>query len=137
MKKLSDIIVKYRWGVIITTLLFTLFFAFQLTRIKVDSDIVNSLPKEDPDVSLFREVGDRFGSNEIGMIVVESDNVLMPGVLDDVALITDSLSVIDGVISVTSLTNMQMVQVTDDDFVSDGLINSNNRPKTGQRLMRW
>ena len=129
MKKLSDIIVKYRWGVIITTLLFTLFFAFQLTRIKVDSDIVNSLPKEDPDVSLFREVGDRFGSNEIGMIIVESDNVLMPGVLDDVALITDSLSVIDGVISVTSLTNMQMVQVTDDDFVSDGLINSNNRPK--------
>ncbi len=129
MNRFSDLVIKYKWLIITVTFLLTLFFGFQLTKVQVDSDIINSLPKDDPEVKLFREVGDRFGSNEIGMIIVESDNVLMPDVLKDIALITDTLTNIKGIISVTSLTNMSMVQVTDDDFQVGNLINDNNRPK--------
>ncbi len=128
MNKLSEIVVNHKWAVIITTVLFTIFFAFQLTNIEVDSDIVNSLPQNDPDVKLFREVGDKFGSNELGMIIIESDNVLMPATLHDISLITDTLSETKGITAVTSITNMQMVQVTDDDFEIKDLINDSNRP---------
>ncbi len=128
MNKLSDFIVKYKWAIIIITLLLTAFFGYELTKVRVDSNIINSLPADDPEVKLFREVGDEFGSNEIGMIIVESENVLMPNVLNDIQLITDSLSDIKGIISVTSLTNLQTVQVTNDDFEVGTLINSKNRP---------
>lgn len=133
MSRLTSFIIKYKWLVVFVTFLLTLFFGYQLTNVKVDSDIINSLPAEDPEVKLFREVGDKFGSNEIGMIIVESDNVLMPDVLKDIKLITDSLSAIKGIISVNSLTNMQMVQVTDDDFEVGTLINNNNRPANRQQ----
>ena len=129
MDKFSDIIIKYKWIVITITFLVTLFFIYQLTQIKVDSNIINSLPSSDKDVSLFNEVGDKFGSNEIGMIILESENVLMPDVLDDIEQITDTLSGIEGIISITSLTNMRNVQVTEDDFQIENLINDHNRPR--------
>ncbi|RUA28373.1 MAG: hypothetical protein DSY76_04440, partial [Bacteroidetes bacterium] len=100
-----------------------------MLSIKVDSNIVNSLPKDDPEASLFRAVGDRFGSNEIGMIIIKSDNVLMPNVLDDIALITDSLSNFPELTAITSITNIMNLQVVDGDFEVDNLINQGNRPR--------
>ncbi len=128
MNKISDGIIRFRWPVIISVTLVTVFFAYQLTRIEVDSNIINSLPPDDVDVSLFKEVGAVFGSNEIGMVILEAENVLMPDVLDDIQKITDALTQIDGVLSVTSITNMMNVSVTDDDFEVGTLINNDNRP---------
>lgn len=128
MNKYSDFIIRYRWLVIILVTLFTLFFVYQLTKIKVDSNIINSLPQDDPEVSLFKEVGKVFGSNEIGMIIIKAENVLQPQVLDDIELITESISETEGVLSVTSLTTMMNIEVTEDDFMVGNLINENNRP---------
>lgn len=129
MKNISDLIIRFKWVVITLVLLTTFFFTYQLFFIQVDSNIINSLPADDPDVKLFREVGEKFGSNEIGMVIVKADNVLLPEVLDDIEIITDSLSNTDGIIAVTSLTNMQHLEVTGDDFQVSNLINNNNRPK--------
>ncbi len=130
MSNFSDLVIKSRWAIIATVTILTLFFAYQLLSIKIDSNIVNSLPKDDPDASLFRAVGNRFGSNEIGMIIIKSDNVLMPNVLEDIALITDTLSQYPELIAVTSISNIMNLQVIDDDFQVDNLINNQNRPKT-------
>ena len=130
MNTFSDFVIKSKWAIISIVTVLTLFFAYQLLSIKVDSNIVNSLPKDDPEASLFRAVGDRFGSNEIGMIIVKSDNVLMPNTLKDIALITDSLSEFPELTAITSITNIMNLQVVDDDFQVDNLINDNNRPKT-------
>jgi predicted RND superfamily exporter protein len=133
MNKVSNFIIKFRWAVIIAVIVLTAFFSYQLTTIKVDSNIINSLPNSDPDVSLFKEVGEKFGSNEIGMVIIKADNVLMPGVLDNIQLITDTLSEVEGVVGITSLTNMMSIEVTDDDFQVSSLINENNRPKNRQQ----
>jgi predicted RND superfamily exporter protein len=130
MSNFSDLVIKSKWAIISIVTVLTLFFAYQLLSIKVDSNIVNSLPKDDPEASLFRAVGKRFGSNEIGMIIVKSDNVLMPNVLKDIALVTDTLSEFPELTAVTSITNIMNLQVVDDDFQVDNLINDLNRPKT-------
>ncbi|MCD6544901.1 MAG: MMPL family transporter [Flavobacteriaceae bacterium] len=129
MEKISDLIIRFKWQVITSVFLITLFFIYQLFHIKVDSNIINSLPVDDPDVSLFREVGEKFGSNEIGMVIIKADNVLMPQVLDDIQIITDTLSNTKGIVSVTSLTNLQHLEVTGDDFQVTNLINKLNHPK--------
>jgi predicted RND superfamily exporter protein len=130
MSNFSDLVIKSRWAIIATVAILTVFFAYQLLSIKIDSNIVNSLPKDDPDASLFRAVGNRFGSNEIGMIIIKSDNVLMPSVLEDIALITDTLSQYPELIAVNSISNIMNLQIIDGDFQVDNLINNQNRPKT-------
>ncbi len=132
MDKFTELIIKLRWLIISLVILLSLFFGYQLKNIEVDSNILNALPKTDKDVQAFKEVGDVFGSNEIGMIIVKADNVLMPGVLEDVAKITDSLSTTEGITSVNSITNLMGIQMLDDDFRVDLIINDRNRPKNRQ-----
>jgi len=133
MNNFSKFVINSKWVIIAFVSILTVFFAYQLLSIKVDSNIVNSLPKDDPEASLFRAVGDRFGSNEIGMIIIKSDNVLMPNVLKDIALITDSLSEIPQLTAVTSITNIMNLQVVDDDFQIDNLLNDINTPQNHEQ----
>ncbi len=129
MERLSKITVKYKWTIFFIVLILTVFFGYQLKFIQVDSNIVNSLPKDDSIVRIFKEVGKQFGGNEMGMIILNDENVLEPKVLNDIQMITDTLSETPGVLSVTSLTNIMNIDVQGDNFQVDKLINDDNRPK--------
>ncbi len=128
MEKLANIVVRFRWLIIAGVLVITAFLGYQLKFLEVDSDIVHSLPPDDPEVRLFNEVGEQFGGNQIGMVILTADNVLEPAVLDDIAMVTDTLSEMDGIISVTSLTNTMNIRIEEDNFEVDLLINDRNRP---------
>ena len=123
------IIIKYRWLVLTVVILLTGYFAYQLKFLEVDSNIANSLPKDDKVVQLFKDVGKRFGGNEIGMLIVQDKNVLNPGVLNSIRQITDTITETNGILSVTSLTNMMDIKVDGDNFEIGNLINQNNWPK--------
>ncbi len=133
MERLANIAIRYRWTIFVLVLLFSLFFGYQLKYLQVDSNIVDSLPKDDTVVKLFKEVGQRFGGNEIGMIILEDTNVLDPQVLKDIQRITDTLSEMKGILSVTSLTNIMNIKVEGDNFEVGKLINDNNRPQNSQQ----
>jgi len=128
MENLSGKIVKYRWAILIVVALTTAILGFELQYVQVDSNVINSLPKDDPVVSLFEEVGEKFGGNEMGMIILESENVLLPEVLDDIQLITDTLTETEGILTVTGLTNIMTINVDGDDFEVENVINDDNRP---------
>ena len=133
MERVSEIAVKYRWAIFIIVILLTAFFGYQLKFVQVDSNIVNSLPKDDPVVSLFKDVGKKFGGNEMGMIILNDDNVLYPEVLKAIDEITDTLSGTNGILSVTSLTNLMNINSDGDDLEINNLINDANRPKNRQQ----
>ncbi len=128
MENLSEIVVKNRWFILISVLLITVFFGFQLQYTTVDSNLIESLPKDDPVVKLFNEVGEDFGGNEMGLIILKADNVLVPEVLGDIQNITDTLNEINEIIGVTGLSNMMTLKIDGDDFEVQSLINDNNRP---------
>jgi len=111
-------------------ILLTGFFGYQLTLLEVDSNIVDALPASDPVVQLFRDVGDRFGSNQIGLIVIEADNVFEESSLNHIRDITDTLSEMEGVVSVTSITNLMGFHVEGDNFEVNNIIGRAHWPKT-------
>jgi len=133
MKKFTNFIVKYRWVVLVVTFMLTIFFGFQLKSLKVDSNIVDSLPKNDSVVKTFKEVGKQFGGNEMGMIILKDKNILKPEALSDIREITDTLSEMKGVASVTSLTNIMNINVKGDNFQVSKLINNDNWPDNQER----
>lgn len=130
MEKLSNLIVKFRWVVLFTILLITAFFSYQLKFLEVDSNVIDALPDDDETVLLFKEIGKRFGGTEIGMVIVESENVFRSEVLHHIEQVTDTLTEMDGLLSVTSITNIMSFNVEGDNFEVDDLISRHKWPKT-------
>lgn len=106
MNRFAESIVKFRWHIIIAVVGLTIFFGYQVKDLHINSDIVSSLPEDDPAARLYREIGTQFGGNDMGLIVLETDDVFTAEVIRHIKQITDSLKFTNGISSVTSLTNI-------------------------------
>ncbi len=106
MNKLAKGIVKFKWLIIVVVIALTTFLAYQIKDLKIDSDIISSLPDDDPASLLYKNIGKEFGGNDMGMIILETNNVFSKDIIESVKQITDTLGVTEGVSTVTSLTNV-------------------------------
>jgi hypothetical protein len=106
MNRFAEGIVKFKWLIIIAVVGLTVFFSYQAKNLHINSDIISSLPDDDPAARLYKEIGTQFGGNDMGMIVLETDDVFKAEVIQHIKQITDSLKYTNGVSTVTSLTNI-------------------------------
>lgn len=106
MNRFAEGIVKFKWLIIIAVVGLTVFFSYQTKNLHINSDIISSLPDDDPAARLYKEIGTQFGGNDMGMIVLETDDVFKAEVIQHIKQITDSLKYTNGVSTVTSLTNI-------------------------------
>ena len=104
--KLSKGILAKKWLIISLVLMGTLFFGNEIRSLKIDADILRSLPDDDPDARLLKKIGENFGGNNMGVIILETDNIYQTSVLEHIQLLTDTLANIDGITTVSSLTNI-------------------------------
>jgi predicted RND superfamily exporter protein len=103
---LSKKILAKKWLIISLVLMGTLFFGNEIRSLKIDADILRSLPDDDPDARLLKKIGKNFGGNNMGVIILETDNIYQTYVLEHIQLLTDTLANIDGITTVSSLTNI-------------------------------
>ena len=106
MEKIVSKVIQYRYFISLIVLFITIFFGYQIRFLKVNSDIINSLPDSDPDAVLLKQIGEKFGGNRIGMVILETDDVFTTEVLSHVRQITDSIKEMEYISSVTSITNI-------------------------------
>jgi predicted RND superfamily exporter protein len=106
MNRFAEGIVKFKWLIIIAVVGLTVFFSYEAKNLHINSDIISSLPDDDPAARLYKEIGTQFGGNDMGMIVLETDDVFKAEVIQHIKQITDSLKYTNGVSTVTSLTNI-------------------------------
>jgi hypothetical protein len=130
MEKLFSNILHFRWLIIVGVFALTIYFGYQIPKIQINSDVINSLPNDDPDAVLLKKIGVQFGGNKIGMIILECDDVFTPDVIKHVRQITDSIKEIDGISSVTSLTNITDIKEGEDGMEIGKLVDENNPPET-------
>jgi len=114
LKHVVGKILKFRWLIIALVLVATFVFGFQLKNLEINADIISSLPNDDPDAALLKNIGDKYGGNNMGVIILETDNIYQTKVLEHIRAITGSVSEIQGISSVTSLTNV--INIKGDDF---------------------
>jgi hypothetical protein len=128
--KISEKIVALKWPIIIAVCICTLFFGFQLKNLKIDADILSSLPDTDPNAVLLKKIGEKFGGNNMGVVILETDNIYQTSVLENIRAITDTISVIDGVSSVSSLTNIINIKGSDYGIEVGRLVDEHELPKS-------
>jgi hydrophobe/amphiphile efflux-3 (HAE3) family protein len=134
MEKLSLIIIKLKWIIVASVLALTIFFGYQSKFLTINSDILSSLPDDDPSASLYKAIGTQFGGNDMGMIVLESDNVFKTEILQHIKQITDSLRYTDGVSTVTSLTNILDIKSSEWGIEIGKLVDEHNLPNKQSQL---
>lgn len=134
MEKLSDLIIRFRGVIILAVILITLFLGYQMKNLSINSDVVSSLPDSDPYASLLKEVGEKFGGNKIGMVILATEDIYRKEVLEHVAQITDTLEQIVGISSVTSLTNIISIRSGEEGLEVSNLVDPYDIPDTPEEL---
>ncbi len=134
MKKLAEIVLKYRIAIIVGTVLITILLGYGLTKIGINSDILSYLQPDDPVVKLFNRIGDDYGGNTLAMVAIKSDDVFSTNTLNLINELTQKYSNINGVSSVMSLTNILDIKKTEDGLEISKLINKNNIPTEKEEL---
>lgn len=134
MKKTAHYIIRFRKAILAVTLLITVVFAYFLKDLEVDPDVFNYLPDDDPAASLFNEIGRTYGGNYIAMIGLEADNVFSLAMLEEVRMLTDSLEIMEGIGSVTSLTNVIDIKGSEWGIDISTLVDPWELPETREEL---
>ncbi len=111
--KPASFIIKFRLPIVIFVILATVFLGYKAKDITIEADITSSLPDSDPAAKLLKDVGEKYGGNASVMVILETDNVYTPQVLEDVQKVTDSIATMTGISYVTSLTNIIDIKSSD------------------------
>ncbi len=130
LQNFSEKILSFKWLIIIGVLSTTLFFTYQTTKLTIDADILRSLPESDKDAQLLKSIGNTFGGNNMGVIILETETIYDATVIEHIKLITDTVSQISGIVSVSSLSNIINIKGGEYGIEVGNLVDEYNMPST-------
>jgi hydrophobe/amphiphile efflux-3 (HAE3) family protein len=130
LQKFVEKIIGFRWIILITVIALTGFLGYQIKNVTIDANIIGSLPDHDPDALLLKEISEKFGGNNMGVVILEAETIFDAKVLVDIQSITDTLKAIEGISSVTSLTNIISIKSSEYGIEIGKLVGEDDLPKT-------
>lgn len=136
MKIVAQYVLRLRTVILVLTLGMTLFFSFQLTRLRVNSDILANLNPDDPAVVLFNRIGEAYAGTELALVGLEADDVFTVQTLRVIQQLTEAFSRIPGVASVTSVTDVLDIRSVEGGLEVGRLIEGHNIPSDPEALRR-
>ena len=101
--KFSSIVVRYPWLFILLFFGLTAFFAVQLPKLELDTEMKNQLPKDMPTRLNLDKIEKIFGGTDMAMIVVSADDLLEADTLERIRKMSKEVSRIDEFDRVLSL----------------------------------
>lgn len=132
MTRLVDAVRRGRLVVIGLCAALTIGAALLLPRLAVETDFLNFLPRDDADLSFFKEVGEIFGGTYTCIVTTQSPDVFTTGHLGKLRKMTRAFKQTRGVTQVMSLTNMMDIRKTENgiaviDLVPPGAITTDRK----------
>jgi len=106
VRKVARFVVEHPIVTLVLVLAFTGLAAYQLRNLEIEPDMLKYLPQDDPDVQAFNKVGEKFGSNYIALVGLESDDIFSYETLSTIKRMTEAFEALDDVKQVNSLTNI-------------------------------
>ena len=96
-------IIKYRWWIIVISILVTLGFSTLLFKIEIDPDLKNYFPKTMTSMVNTDKIEEVFGNQDLVMIIFETNDVLEEETLKRVKIVDKEISRIEGVRRTSSI----------------------------------
>ncbi len=134
MKKIAELVLKFRVLLLSLIFVFSIIVILGLKKIKVESDVVKYLRQDDPDVKIFNYIGENYGGTQLALIAIEADDIFTYRVLGLINTLTEEYHNLEGVSSVTSLTNILDIKKTEEGIEVAKLIDKYNIPRKKEEL---
>lgn len=135
MKKFTELVFKFRTGIIISTILITLVLGYFIKDLKINADIMSSLPKTDPVVKLYNYIGEQYSGTSMAMIAIEAENIFNLKTIENINNLTSQFKLVEGVSSVTSLTDVLDITKSEDGGIEiRKLVDEYNLPQNSEEL---
>jgi predicted RND superfamily exporter protein len=106
MRRVSSLILSWPRLVLVVLLVVTCFLGFHARHLQIDFSVENLLASDDPNKAYYDEIRTLFGSDDLAVIGLLTDNVYTPAALEKIQRITAQVEKLDGVQNVFSLTNI-------------------------------
>jgi hydrophobe/amphiphile efflux-3 (HAE3) family protein len=122
IKLVSKLVNKFPRLIIAIVIVATIVFGVFAVRIDRQSDLSGSIPNDHPRLQEYAAFTEEFGSNRSVVVVACADDIFAPQSMQAIDRITNNLTELPFVVSVSSLTNMVDMQGTPDGLVSGPII---------------
>ena len=130
ISSITEKIIAFRWPIILLVTGLTIFLGLQIRNLRIDADVLSSLPESDPDAVLMKQIGKNFGGNRMGIVILETDNIYNSEVIRNIRVLTDTIERIDGIYSVSSLTNIINIKGGDSGIEIGRLVDEYSIPES-------
>ncbi len=134
MKATADLIIKFRWLIIVGFIGITMFFASQIPKAKLNPDMMTYMPEDMPSRINKQKIEDLFGGTEMLMVLIKTDDVLKPETLKRVKKLSKQVKRVKGVNKVLSLFGLKYIRSEDGAMVVDPAVK--RLPKTKEQRER-
>lgn len=108
MQAFATWVIRYRGLLLAAVVLFSVVAAWGYP-VATDDDVIRFLPVDDPEVKRLEAITERFGSTNIVLVGVESDDIYTADRLRFVRGLTDALKKVDWVNYVTSVSHLSVM----------------------------
>jgi hypothetical protein len=106
MTRFNHLIVEWPKLVLLLAVLLTGLLGYEAWHLRIDSSADNLYSQNDPNKEFYDQMRALFGSDDMGVIGIVSENVYTPGTLAKIKRLTTEVAKVSGVESVQSLTNV-------------------------------
>lgn len=115
MERLAQWIEEHPWPILGITICLTLLFLWKLRDIRFEDDITKYLPGDDPEISFYESLEEKFtGFQEKSVIVaLEFEDLFVPANLSLLQKVVERIEGLPAVKKVTALTNMPEIVATE------------------------
>jgi len=135
-KNFSDFVVRHRIIVIALLILATVFFGYEITRIKINADFSKYLKQDDPLVMEYNRIGEIFAGKSLVMVPIESENVFSFQTLSLMKKLTDAYKDLPNISYVASLTSVIDFKRTEWGLEVGKLLQDGEVPQSDEELRR-
>jgi uncharacterized protein len=101
--KSGEFILKYRWPIIIISIIIPVIIGLQIFRAEINPDLESYIPTDMPSRINTQAIDEIFGGDELMILIFETDDVLNPETLKRIKNIRKELNRLDEVDQVVSL----------------------------------
>jgi hydrophobe/amphiphile efflux-3 (HAE3) family protein len=131
---LALLIIRLRVPILAATLILTLLSLVFLKDLAINSDILSYLPQNDPTTILNTYISNTYGGSQMAVVALEAEDVFAPDVIRSIAALSQQLEHLEGVLSVTSLTQVLDIRKQEDWLEIGRLVDPDALPRDPGRL---
>ena len=110
MQRWIKLVLDRPWVFISAVIAVTISAAILLPRLTFDASIEAMIPSDDPVLAELETIADDFGSQELFLIALRTDNIFNPDTLSKIADLTEELELLPGIKEVQNPFNAQLVE---------------------------